>query len=101
MTSMADECKVQLDASGHTEDSKQTTQGVKPRSKLTTALLVFALCLAAAVAAAVLVFNGHVRGPRQDEGHFGESFLNCLRSSVQQLILMSVTLSVHKFIKIM
>lgn len=69
---MEDECKVQLDASVDTQDSKQTMQGVKLHSKLTTALLVFALCLNAAAATAVLVFNRHTKGPGQDENNFGE-----------------------------
>lgn len=56
---MEGECKVLLDATVDTEARKQTLQ-VKSSSKLTTALLVFTLCLAAA-AAAVLVFNRHAK----------------------------------------
>uniref|UniRef100_A0A3B4UAL9 Lymphotoxin-alpha n=1 Tax=Seriola dumerili TaxID=41447 RepID=A0A3B4UAL9_SERDU len=48
---MEDECKVQLDATVSTEARKHTTQGVRPSSKLTTALLAFTLCLAFAAAA--------------------------------------------------
>ncbi|XP_070840882.1 tumor necrosis factor a (TNF superfamily, member 2) [Chaetodon trifascialis] len=66
---MEGECKVLLDATATTEARKQTTQKVKPSSKLTTALLAFTLCLAAA-AAAVLVFNRHAKGPGQDEDSF-------------------------------
>ncbi|XP_071356252.1 tumor necrosis factor-like [Trachinotus anak] len=75
---MEGECKVQLDATVDTEARKQTTQGVKHNSKLTTALLVFTLCLAAA-AAAVLIFNTHTKGPRQDENNFA------LRHSLRQI----------------
>ncbi|XP_022599820.1 tumor necrosis factor-like [Seriola dumerili] len=57
---MEDECKVQLDATVSTEARKHTTQGVRPSSKLTTALLAFTLCLAFA-AAAVLFFNTHTK----------------------------------------
>ncbi|GAA6226708.1 tumor necrosis factor-like [Lates japonicus] len=66
---MEGECKVLLDATVDTEARKQTTQSVKPSSKLTTALLAFTLCLAAA-AAAVLVFNMHAKGPGKDEDNF-------------------------------
>ncbi|XP_042362688.1 tumor necrosis factor a (TNF superfamily, member 2) [Plectropomus leopardus] len=62
---MEGECKVMLDATVDTEARKQTAR-VKPSSKLTTALLVFTLCLAA-TAAAVLVINRHTKGPGQDE----------------------------------
>lgn len=55
---MEGECKVLLDATVDTEVRKQSTQSVKPSSKLTAGLLVFILCLAAA---AVLVFNRHVK----------------------------------------
>lgn len=57
---MEGECKILLDATAATEARKQTTHNVKPSSKLTTALLAFTLCLAAA-AAAVLVFNRHAK----------------------------------------
>ncbi|XP_023250710.1 tumor necrosis factor-like [Seriola lalandi dorsalis] len=64
---MEGECKVQLDAAVSTEARKHTTQGVRPGSKLTTALLAFTLCLAFA-AAAVLFFNTHTKEQtRQDE----------------------------------
>lgn len=56
---MEGECKVVLDAAVDIEARKQTTASVKPSSKLTTALLAFTLCLAAA--AAVLVFNSHTK----------------------------------------
>lgn len=49
---MEGECKVLLDSTATTE--------AKPSSKLTTALLAFTLCLAAA-AAAVLVVNRHTK----------------------------------------
>ncbi|XP_038579922.1 tumor necrosis factor a (TNF superfamily, member 2) [Micropterus salmoides] len=62
---MEGECKVVLDAAVDIEARKQTTASVKPSSKLTTALLAFTLCLAAA--AAVLVFNSHTKGSGQDE----------------------------------
>ncbi|XP_078124567.1 tumor necrosis factor-like [Sander vitreus] len=61
---MEEECKVVLDAAFDTEARTQTLR-VKPSSKLTTALLLFTLCLAAA--AAVLVFNRLAEGPGQDE----------------------------------
>lgn len=54
------ECKVQMDASVATEDRKHTTQGCRPSSTLTTALLMFTLCLAAA-AAALLIFNSDTK----------------------------------------
>lgn len=57
---MEGECKVLLDATVDTEARKQTSQSIKPSSKLTTALLAFTLCLATA-AAAVLVFNMHAK----------------------------------------
>ena len=57
---MEGECKVQLDATVDTEARKQTLR-VNSSSKLTTALLVFTLCLAAAAAAAVLVSNRHAK----------------------------------------
>uniref|UniRef100_A0A8C9X0S4 Tumor necrosis factor n=1 Tax=Sander lucioperca TaxID=283035 RepID=A0A8C9X0S4_SANLU len=63
---MEGECKVVLDAAVDTEARTQTLR-VKPSSKLTTALLLFTLCLAVA-AAAVLVFNRH------DPGHDEENF---------------------------
>lgn len=56
---MEGECEVLLDATVDTEVSKRSTQSVKPSSKLTAALLVFILCLAAA--AAVHVSNRHVK----------------------------------------
>lgn len=56
---MEGECKVVLDAAVDTEARTQTLR-VKPSSKLTTALLLFTLCLAVA-AAAVLVFNRHAK----------------------------------------
>ncbi len=56
---MEGECKVLLEATVDTEAQKQTTQSDKPSSKLTTALLAFTLCLAAA--AAVLVLNRHAK----------------------------------------
>lgn len=55
---MEGECKVLLEATVDTEVRKQTMPSVKPSSKLSTALLVMTLCLAAA-AAALLVFNMH------------------------------------------
>ncbi|XP_028453458.1 tumor necrosis factor-like [Perca flavescens] len=63
---MEGECKVVLDAAVNTEARTQTLR-VKPSSKLTTALLVFTLCLATA-AAAVLVLNRHAEGSGEDEG---------------------------------
>lgn len=69
---MAGECKVQLDTTVDPETSKNTTQGVRLSSKLTTALLVFTLCLAAAAAA--LVFNSEVKGPGQEEDNLGETY---------------------------
>ncbi|KAA8586280.1 tumor necrosis factor [Etheostoma spectabile] len=65
---MEGECKVLLDAAVDTEARTQTLR-VKPSSKLTTALLVFTLCLAAA-AAAVLIVNRHAKGPGPDEDNF-------------------------------
>ncbi|XP_039676633.1 tumor necrosis factor-like [Perca fluviatilis] len=62
---MEGECKVVLDAAVDTEARTQTLR-VKPSSKLTTALLVFTLCLAAA-AAAVLVLNRHAEGSGEDK----------------------------------
>ncbi|KAI3358384.1 hypothetical protein L3Q82_014692, partial [Scortum barcoo] len=67
---MESECKVILDATVDTEARKQTTQSNRLSSKLTTALLAFTLCLAAA--AAVLVFNSHTKGTGQEKDHFGE-----------------------------
>ncbi|XP_039977724.1 tumor necrosis factor a (TNF superfamily, member 2) [Xiphias gladius] len=66
---MEGECKVLLEATVDTEVRKQTMPSVKPSSKLSTALLVMTLCLAAA-AAALLVFNMHSKGPGQDEDNF-------------------------------
>ncbi|XP_054462153.1 tumor necrosis factor a (TNF superfamily, member 2) [Anoplopoma fimbria] len=66
---MEGECKVLLDTTVHTEARRKILQ-VKPGSKLTTALLVFTLCLAATAAAAVLVFHRHAKGPGQDEDNF-------------------------------
>ncbi|XP_033493581.1 tumor necrosis factor-like [Epinephelus lanceolatus] len=65
---MEGECKVMLDAAVDADARKQTTP-VRPGSKLTTALLVFTLCLASA-AAAVLVYNRQTKGPGQDEENF-------------------------------
>ncbi|XP_035849304.1 tumor necrosis factor-like [Sander lucioperca] len=65
---MEGECKVVLDAAVDTEARTQTLR-VKPSSKLTTALLLFTLCLAVA-AAAVLVFNRHAKDPGHDEENF-------------------------------
>ncbi|XP_073319470.1 tumor necrosis factor a (TNF superfamily, member 2) [Pagrus major] len=67
---MEEECKVLLDATVDTEARKGTTQSVKASSKLTTILLTFTLCLAAAATAAVSVFNRHAKGPGQDEDNF-------------------------------
>ncbi|KAK2921451.1 tumor necrosis factor a (TNF superfamily, member 2) [Channa argus] len=67
---MERECKVMLDdAIVITEARTQTNQSFKPSSKLTTALLLFTLCLAAA-AAAVLVLNRPAKNPGQDEENF-------------------------------
>ncbi|KAK2829987.1 hypothetical protein Q5P01_017918 [Channa striata] len=67
---MEGECKVMLDnATVDTDARTQTTQSFKPSSKLTTALLLFTLCLAAA-AAAVLVLNRPAKSPGQDEETF-------------------------------
>ncbi|XP_070777740.1 tumor necrosis factor a (TNF superfamily, member 2) [Enoplosus armatus] len=63
---MEGECKVVLDATVDTGNRTQTTQGVRFSSKTTTALLVLTLGLAAAV----LIFNGHAKGPGQDEDNF-------------------------------
>ncbi|XP_059206563.1 tumor necrosis factor a (TNF superfamily, member 2) [Centropristis striata] len=64
---MEGEHKVQMD-NVDTEARKQTSLP-KPSSKVTTALLVFTLCLAAA-AAALLVFNRQTKALRQDEDNF-------------------------------
>uniref|UniRef100_A0A3Q0T9K5 Tumor necrosis factor n=1 Tax=Amphilophus citrinellus TaxID=61819 RepID=A0A3Q0T9K5_AMPCI len=55
---MEGECKVTLDTAVDKDTEKQATQRLQPSSKITTALLVFTLCLAAA-AAAVLIVNRH------------------------------------------
>ncbi|XP_037650689.1 tumor necrosis factor a (TNF superfamily, member 2) [Sebastes umbrosus] len=60
---MEGECKVLLEVD--TDTRKQRTP-VTPGSKMTTALLVFTLCLASA-AAAVLVLNRTNKGSGQDE----------------------------------
>ncbi|XP_060916126.1 tumor necrosis factor a (TNF superfamily, member 2) [Labrus mixtus] len=59
---MPAECKVMLDSDSDSE--KQTSS-----CRLTTALLIFTLCLAAA-AAAVLLFNKQHQEPRGDEDSF-------------------------------
>ncbi|KAM7383676.1 hypothetical protein PAMA_011167 [Pampus argenteus] len=57
---MKGEYKVLVPAAVDGEGRKQTMQTIKPSSKLTTALLIFTLCLAAAAAtAAVLVLKQH------------------------------------------
>ncbi|XP_029022678.1 tumor necrosis factor a (TNF superfamily, member 2) [Betta splendens] len=66
---MEGECKVQLDSSVETEAGRETTQNVKLSSKLSTALLVIALCLSA-TAAAVLVFHRHAKEPGPEEDTF-------------------------------
>lgn len=58
---MEGECKVALDAAVHIGARKHTTQSVKPSSKLTTAVLAFAFCFAAAAATALLVVNQHTK----------------------------------------
>ncbi|KAM8766992.1 tumor necrosis factor a (TNF superfamily, member 2) [Acanthopagrus schlegelii] len=64
---MEGECKVQLDAAVDAEARKGTTQSVRAGPKLTTILLTFTLCLAAAATVAVSAFNRHAKGPGQDE----------------------------------
>lgn len=53
---MEGECKIVLDTTVDKDTEEQAAQRVEPSSKLTTALLVFTLCLAA-TAAAVLIVN--------------------------------------------
>ncbi|KAK1880219.1 Tumor necrosis factor [Dissostichus eleginoides] len=72
---MEGECKVMLEA---TVEPGSRSQLVKPWSKLTTALMVFTLCLAS-TAAAVLLFNMQSKGPGQDENTFD------LRHTLRQL----------------
>ncbi|KAM7372714.1 hypothetical protein PAMP_007616 [Pampus punctatissimus] len=68
---MKGECKVLVPAAVDVEGRKQTMQTVKPSSKLTTALLIFTLCLAAAAAtAAVLVLKQDNKEPGQDKDNF-------------------------------
>ncbi|KAK5854561.1 hypothetical protein PBY51_004747 [Eleginops maclovinus] len=62
---MEDECKVRLEATVEPTAREQ----VKPWLKLTTALVVFTLCLASA-AAAVLLSDRQSKGPGQDENTF-------------------------------
>lgn len=73
---MEGECKVMLDSSVETEARKETSHRLVPSSKLTTALLVFTLCLAAA-AAAVLVCNRKDRmgAQGQEEVSSGEDYI--------------------------
>lgn len=52
---MEGECMVVLDTMIDKDTEKQATQEIKPRSKLTMALLAFTLCLAATAAAALVV----------------------------------------------
>ncbi|KAM9307070.1 tumor necrosis factor a (TNF superfamily, member 2) [Pholidichthys leucotaenia] len=61
---MEHECKVMLDSKADTDDRKQ-----KPSSKLTTALMLFALCLAAA-ATVVLIFNRSTKGSETEQDNF-------------------------------
>lgn len=58
---MEGECKVQLDAAVDAEARKGTTQSVRAGPKLTTILLTFTLCLAAAATVAVSAFNRHAK----------------------------------------
>nr|XP_046274511.1 tumor necrosis factor a (TNF superfamily, member 2) [Scatophagus argus] len=64
---MEGDCKVLLDTTVDTEARKETTQSVKLSSKLSTTLLMFTLCLAAAAATGVLVFNRHTKDRGQNE----------------------------------
>lgn len=52
---MEGECMVVLDTMIDKDTEKQATQEIKPRSKLTMALLAFTLCLAATAVAALVV----------------------------------------------
>ncbi|KAF3707813.1 Tumor necrosis factor TNF-alpha [Channa argus] len=83
---MERECKVMLDdAIVITEARTQTNQSFKPSSKLTTALLLFTLCLAAA-AAAVLVLNRPAKNPGQDEENFVHTIVEtCLTHLLMQI----------------
>ncbi|XP_005750745.1 tumor necrosis factor-like [Pundamilia nyererei] len=66
---MEGECMVALDTMIDKDTEKQATQEIKPRSKLTMALLAFTLCLAA-TAAAALVVNRRAEAPGQNEDNF-------------------------------
>ncbi|XP_008279527.1 tumor necrosis factor-like [Stegastes partitus] len=67
---MEHECKVFLDTTVDTEATKQEPPaGVRPSSKLTTALLAFTLCLAV-TAAALLIVNKDAKGPGPHEENF-------------------------------
>ncbi|XP_028254970.1 tumor necrosis factor a (TNF superfamily, member 2) [Parambassis ranga] len=70
---MEGECKVMLDSSVETEARKETSHRLVPSSKLTTALLVFTLCLATA-AAAVLVLNRKDRMGAQEQKEDSSGF---------------------------
>ncbi|XP_047461422.1 tumor necrosis factor a (TNF superfamily, member 2) [Mugil cephalus] len=72
---MEGECKVELDTMVATEPGKQSSQGFRLSSKLTTALLTFTLCLAAAL----IIFDRHAKVSGQDKDKNGDDLRHTLR----------------------
>ncbi|KAM9776558.1 tumor necrosis factor a (TNF superfamily, member 2) [Syngnathus typhle] len=67
---MEGDCQVTLFAAVDAESKKLSRQAAKGGAKLTMAVWALALFLAAAAAAAFLIFNMHTKKPGRDDGSF-------------------------------